>query len=91
MEWHILGILAFVVIYNIYRYYHEDDNNGYSPVDTKTSKIEQAKEKVMDGSLFTWICPNCTVLEMTNGIWEFTERKHVISYDEYLRVCEKIK
>lgn len=24
MIWHILGILAFVVIYNIYRYYHED-------------------------------------------------------------------
>jgi RNA polymerase subunit RPABC4/transcription elongation factor Spt4 len=51
----------------------------------------ELKVKVMDGSLFTWICPNCTVLEMTNGIWEFTERKHVISYDEYLRVCEKIK
>lgn len=32
-----------------------------------------------------------SVLEMPNGIWEFTERKHVISYDEYLRVCEKIK
>ena len=51
----------------------------------------ELKVKVMDGSLFTWICPNCTVLEMPNGIWEFTERKHVISYDEYLRVCEKIK
>ncbi len=23
MEWHIIGILVFVVIYNIYRYYHE--------------------------------------------------------------------
>jgi hypothetical protein len=32
-----------------------------------------------------------SVLEMPNAIWEFTERKHVISYDEYLRVCEKIK
>ena len=32
-----------------------------------------------------------TVLEMPNGIWEFTERKHVISYDEYSRVCEIIK
>ena len=32
-----------------------------------------------------------SVLEMPNGIWEFTERKHVISYEEYLRVCEKIK
>ena len=129
----------------------------------------ELKVKVMDGSLFTWTCPNCkksfnapysflyhdmtnnfmvffesdkshiipfaeylrvmenglnmktiaamaerfrnenpqmnilfdsmtankellfSVLEMPNGIWEFTERKHVISYDEYLRVCEKIK
>ena len=32
-----------------------------------------------------------SVLEMSNGIWAFTERKHVISYDEYIRVCEKIK
>jgi hypothetical protein len=32
-----------------------------------------------------------SILEMPNGIWEFTERKHVISYDEYLLVCEKIK
>lgn len=129
----------------------------------------ELKVKVMDGSLFTWTCPNCkksfnapysflyhdmtnnfmvffesdkshiipfaeylrvmenglnmktiaaiaerfrnenpqmnilfdsmtadkellfSVLEMPNDIWEFTERKHVISYDEYLRVCEKIK
>ncbi len=32
-----------------------------------------------------------SVLEMPNDIWEFTERKHVISYDEYLHVCEKLK
>lgn len=53
MEWHIIGILVFVVIYNIYRYYHEDDNNGYSPVDTKASKIDQAKEKVMEETIST--------------------------------------
>lgn len=129
----------------------------------------ELKSKVMDGSLFTWICPNCkksfnapysflyhdmthnfmvqfdasrshiipfaeylrvlengldmkaissiaekfrndnphmnilfdslttdkallfSVLEMTDYIWKFTDRKHVISYDEYLHVCEKIK
>lgn len=127
------------------------------------------KSKVMDGSLFTWVCPNCKksfnapysflyhdmthnfmvqfnaershiipfaeylrvmeneldmnsiaalaakfrednpkmnilfdsmtedrnlvffVLEMPDGIWVFTERKHVISYDEYLQTCEKLK
>lgn len=31
-----------------------------------------------------------SVLEMSNGIWEFTERKYNVSYDEYLRVCENI-
>ena len=36
MEWHIIGILAFVVIYNLYRYYHEDNDNDYSPVMTTT-------------------------------------------------------
>lgn len=129
----------------------------------------ELKSKVMDGSLFTWVCPNCkksynapysflyhdmthnfmvqfdasrshiipfaeylrvlengldmnaiaviaekfrednprmnilfdrmtadkellfSVLEMPNDIWKFTERKHVISYDEYLHVCEKLK
>jgi hypothetical protein len=129
----------------------------------------ELKSKVMDGSLFTWVCPNCkksfnapysflyhdmthnfmvqfdasrshiipfaeylrvlengldmnaiaviaekfrednphmnilfdsmtadkellfSVLEMPNDIWEFTEKKHVISYDEYLHVGEKLK
>ena len=36
MTWHIIGILAFVVIYNLYRYYHEDNDNDYSPVTTTT-------------------------------------------------------
>ena len=31
MTWHIIGILAFVVIYNIWRYNHEDDGNDYGP------------------------------------------------------------
>ena len=129
----------------------------------------ELKSKVMDGSLFTWACPNCkksfnapysflyhdmthnfmvqfdaekshiipfaeyirvreneldmnviaalaakfrkdnpkkkilfdsltdeknllfSVLEMPDDIWAFTELKHVISYDEYLQVCEEIE
>ena len=27
MEWHIIWILAIVVIYNLYRYYHQEDDN----------------------------------------------------------------
>ena len=30
-----------------------------------------------------------SVLEMPDSIWVFTERKHVISYDEYLHACEE--
>ena len=48
MTWHIIGILAFVVIYIIWRYYHEDDNCEYCPVDTKTSSMNQESEKVME-------------------------------------------
>lgn len=31
MTWHIIGILVFVVIYNIWRYYHEDHSDDYGP------------------------------------------------------------
>ena len=48
MTWHVLGILAFVVIYNIWRYYHEDDNYADCPVDTTTSSTNQESEKVME-------------------------------------------
>ena len=41
MLWHLLWITVFVVIYNLYRYYHEDDSYDYSPVETDTSDIIQ--------------------------------------------------
>ena len=53
MTWHIIGILAFVVIYNIWRYYHEDDNYADCPVDTTTSSMNQASEKVMEEKIST--------------------------------------
>ena len=53
MIWHILGILAFVVIYNIYRYYHEDDGYDYSPVVTETSENNQIAENVMEETIST--------------------------------------
>ena len=53
MTWHVLGILAFVVIYNIWRYYHEDDNCEYYPVDTTTSSTNQESEKVMEEKIST--------------------------------------
>ena len=53
MIWHILGILAFVVIYNIYRYYHEDDSYEYSPVVTDTSDNHQITETNMEETIST--------------------------------------
>lgn len=53
MTWHIIGILAFVVIYNIWRYYHEDDSCEYCPVETETSSINQVCEKVMEEKIST--------------------------------------
>ena len=52
MEWHIIGILAAVVIYNLYRYYHEDDSCDYSPVETDTSDNIQ-KESNMEETIST--------------------------------------
>lgn len=53
MTWHILGILAFVVIYNIYRYYHEDNNNEYCPADTNTSRNNHVVETAMEETIST--------------------------------------
>ena len=53
MEWHIIGILAFVVIYNLYRYYHEDDSYEYSPVVTDTSDNNQITETNMEETIST--------------------------------------
>lgn len=60
----------------------------------------ELKSKVMDGSLFTWVCPNCkksfnapyTFLyhDMTHNfmIYFDAERSHIIPFAEYLRVME---
>ena len=53
MTWYVLGILAFVVIYNIWRYYHEDDNYADCPVDTTTSSTNQVCEKAMEEKIST--------------------------------------
>ena len=53
MEWHIIGILAFVVIYNLYRYYHEDNSDEYSPVVMDTSDNNQITEANMEETIST--------------------------------------
>ena len=53
MEWRIIGILAVVVIYNIYRYYHENKSYEYSPVVTDTSDNNQVIESNMEETIST--------------------------------------
>ncbi len=53
MIWHILGILAFVVIYNIYRYYREQEDNDYSPVIETISSNNQVKQTNMEETIST--------------------------------------
>lgn len=53
MIWHILGILAFVVIYNFWRYYQEDTDYEYSPVVTETSENNQVADTVMEETIST--------------------------------------
>ena len=53
MEWHIIGILAFVVVYNLYRYYHEDNSYEYCPVVTDASDNHQITETNMEETIST--------------------------------------
>jgi hypothetical protein len=53
MTWHIIGILAFVVIYNLYRYYHEGNNNDYSPVTATTPESNHIEETRMEETIST--------------------------------------
>ena len=53
MEWHIIGILAFVVICHLYRYYHEDNDDDYSPVTTTTSESNHIETAHMEETIST--------------------------------------
>ena len=53
MEWHIIGILAFVVIYNLYRYYHENNDDDCSPVKTTTSESNHIETTHMEETIST--------------------------------------
>ena len=53
MTWHIIGIIAFIVMYNIWRYYHEDDVCEYHPEVIDTSADNQVVESVMEETINT--------------------------------------
>lgn len=48
MVWHFIWILALIVIYNIYRYYHEDKSDDESPECVSTQQSNQAEEPGME-------------------------------------------
>ncbi len=52
MLWHLLWVTLIVVIYNLYRYYHEDNSCENSPVETDTSDNIQ-KETNMEETIST--------------------------------------
>ena len=53
MIWHVIGITVFIVIYNIWRYNHEDENEDYSPADTNAIENNQVIESVMEEKIST--------------------------------------
>ena len=48
-----MGILAIVVIYNLYRYYHENNDDDYSPVKTTTSESNHIETAHMEETIST--------------------------------------
>ena len=53
MTWHIIGILAFVVIYNIWRYSQDDEDCDYSPVSETTKENNQIEVTNMEETIST--------------------------------------
>ncbi len=56
MTLHIIGILAVVVIYNLWRYYNEDDANHYHPdiePEPKNNKDNEVNVKLMEETIST--------------------------------------
>lgn len=53
MLWYILWITLIVVIFYLYRYYHEDDNDEYSPVTGEVDYNNQDKETSMEETIST--------------------------------------
>jgi hypothetical protein len=76
MIWHILGILVFVVIYNIWRYYHEDEDYDYSPVVTETSENNQVVETVMEETISTRQLA-LNAIEKIGSEPQYTEEGHI--------------
>ena len=73
MEWHIIGIFTFIVAYNIWRYYHEDnatdDEGSEIPVGNNQSEETSMEEKPKTKELAykTLRSIGCTTQETEEG------------------------
>ena len=80
MEWHIIGIFAFVVIYNIYRYYHEDNSDEYCPVATSTPTSTPDNSQVIETNMEETISTRQLALKTIENIGskpEYTEEGRI--------------
>ena len=53
MTWYITGIVAFAVIYNIWRYYHDNDHNNYNSITESESKNNEENVAHMEETIST--------------------------------------
>ena len=100
MLWHLLWVTLIVVIYNLYRYYHEDNSCEYSPVETDTSDNIQ-KETNMEETISTRQLALNTIehigsMETANDcmfvnlIWPWCHSFSKFDIDEFARVRQVV-
>lgn len=53
MTWYITGIVAFAVIYNIWRYYHDNDHNNYNSITESEPKYNEGNVAHMEETIST--------------------------------------
>ena len=75
MIWHVIGITVFIVIYNIYRYYHEDDDDDYCPVIVNTQENIQQESNMEERISTRQLALN--VIEHIGSTPQYTEEGRI--------------
>ena len=87
MTWHIIGILVFVVIYNIWRYYHEDDSDDYGPNIEPEPKNNEVNGSCMEETILMEAANDCMFV---NLIWPWCHNFSKFDIDEFARVRQVV-
>ena len=103
MTWHIIGILVFVVIYNIWRYYHEDDSDDYGPNIEPEPKNNEVNGSCMEETISTRQLALRTIENIgsepkydandcmfVNLIWPWCHNFSKFDIDEFARVRQVV-